>query len=388
MEQKLNIRCVGDLILDLDHPETYFSPEVVRLLQESDMAIGQIEIPHTTRGVWSNPEASSASAGKPEYLDILPGMGFRAATLAGNHIFDQGFNGVMDTKAYLEALGIAVAGAGENLEQAQQPAFVTVKEQRIAILNYNTVGPPVSWATPLKAGCAFLKVSTHYESDKAEPGGAPTNIYTVTDPACLRAMEQHIRSARAQSDAVICAFHMGRMFATEVLQYQTEICHRAIDAGAAAVVCCHAHNLQGVEVYNGKPIFYGMGHFVTVTETALPDSWIKVQHRFRPFDGRGTTPYWKLPVGDYCPANRYYMFNEESRMTMIAELELEGESCTASFVPCMIVGDGLTEVRTRDNGGEEIRVYMEQICQYNELHTKLCWSEDGTRILVRNETDG
>jgi len=73
MEQKLNIRCVGDLILDLDHPETYFSPEVVRLLQESDMAIGQIEIPHTTRGVWSNPEASTSTSGRSTALQLHSG---------------------------------------------------------------------------------------------------------------------------------------------------------------------------------------------------------------------------------------------------------------------------------------------------------------------------
>ena len=382
MKKPMRIRCVGDLILDVPQPEQYFSPEVRQLLREADCAIGQVEIPHTTRGVWSNPEASSASAGLPEYLDCMPDLGFKVATLAGNHIFDQGTNGVVDTISHLNELGIASCGAGINLTEAVKPAFYECDCGKIGVLNYNTVGPMVSWATPLKAGCAFLKVATHYESDKAEPGGAPTYIYTITDPACLQAMTEQIRQARQQADAVICAFHMGRMFSREILQYQTEICHRAIDAGASGVICCHAHNLLGAELYRGKPIFYGMGHFVAVTETAMPDSWIRVQHEFRPFNHPATVPYWKLPVGEYRPGKNYYMFNEESRLTMIAELRvLENGDCEAGFIPCRIVEDGKVVVCTREDG-EDIRVYMEKISACCPSDTEFRWDESGRLVLL------
>ena len=36
----------------------------------------------------------------------------------------------------------------------------------------------------------------------------------------------------------------------------------AIEAGADVIVGCHPHRPQGVEVYNGKPIFYSLGNFV------------------------------------------------------------------------------------------------------------------------------
>jgi poly-gamma-glutamate synthesis protein (capsule biosynthesis protein) len=35
-----------------------------------------------------------------------------------------------------------------------------------------------------------------------------------------------------------------------------------IDAGADVIFGHHAHRLQPMEVYRGKPIFYGLGNFV------------------------------------------------------------------------------------------------------------------------------
>ena len=36
----------------------------------------------------------------------------------------------------------------------------------------------------------------------------------------------------------------------------------AIDAGATMVITNHPHVIQGMEVYNGKPIVYSVGNFI------------------------------------------------------------------------------------------------------------------------------
>jgi poly-gamma-glutamate synthesis protein (capsule biosynthesis protein) len=46
----------------------------------------------------------------------------------------------------------------------------------------------------------------------------------------------------------------------EVLAYMTEIAHAAIDAGADIVMGHGPHHSLPVEVYNTKPIFYGLGN--------------------------------------------------------------------------------------------------------------------------------
>ena len=56
---------------------------------------------------------------------------------------------------------------------------------------------------------------------------------------------------------VSCHWGLGK----EVLAYMTEIARAAIDAGADVVVGHGPHHFLPVEVYCGKPIFYGLGSF-------------------------------------------------------------------------------------------------------------------------------
>jgi Bacterial capsule synthesis protein PGA_cap len=41
-----------------------------------------------------------------------------------------------------------------------------------------------------------------------------------------------------------------------------DFAHAAVDAGADIFVGGHAHWPKGIEVYKGKPIFYGVGNFL------------------------------------------------------------------------------------------------------------------------------
>ena len=43
---------------------------------------------------------------------------------------------------------------------------------------------------------------------------------------------------------------------------QVKIAHELIDYGADVVIGSHPHVTQGIEMYNGKPIFYSLGNFI------------------------------------------------------------------------------------------------------------------------------
>jgi poly-gamma-glutamate synthesis protein (capsule biosynthesis protein) len=43
-------------------------------------------------------------------------------------------------------------------------------------------------------------------------------------------------------------------------QYQKQFAHLALDAGADLVYGHGTHTIQGVEIYNGKPILHAIGH--------------------------------------------------------------------------------------------------------------------------------
>ena len=74
---------------------------------------------------------------------------------------------------------------------------------------------------------------------------------------------EQIRQAKENgSDIIIVYMHYGNEYSRSPNENQKEISHLAIDAGATAVVGAHAHVTQGIEVYNGKPIFYNLGNFM------------------------------------------------------------------------------------------------------------------------------
>jgi poly-gamma-glutamate synthesis protein (capsule biosynthesis protein) len=64
---------------------------------------------------------------------------------------------------------------------------------------------------------------------------------------------------RAAADIVVASQHWGLL--DEVLEYQVEIAHAGIDAGADVVMGHGPHYSCAVEMYRDKPIFYGLGSF-------------------------------------------------------------------------------------------------------------------------------
>ncbi len=48
---------------------------------------------------------------------------------------------------------------------------------------------------------------------------------------------------------------------TEPLECVSQFAHEAIDAGADLVVGHGSHTVLGIEIYRGRPIFYGLGNF-------------------------------------------------------------------------------------------------------------------------------
>lgn len=384
----VTVLAVGDLILDAPPPmEKYFDPALA-VMRGGDVVIGNVEVPHTRHDSWSNPEAHSIPGADPDNLNALPYAGFNVATFIGNHTFDQGAVGVRDTLDKLRSLGIKTAGAGMNIDEARVPATIEKKGMKIAVLGYNATGPEWVMATPSKAGAAYVRVVTTYVNDKANPGGAPSSVYTIVDPPGMRRIEADIRAARETHDAVIVAYHLGRPGAPEILDYQTELTHRAIDAGAEMVVGAHTHALLGVEVYRDKPIFHGLGNWVTLTSVFEPDAPNAAQWNHYPFNDRATRP---APTPGYVPGPPLrrgadvplYAFDEPSRNTMIAKAVIGKDGLIEGrFVPCYIDDIGAPVPKPRDNGGQKVLDYIVGLTRAAGLDTKFEWSEDGSEVIV------
>ena len=95
-----------------------------------------------------------------------------------------------------------------------------------------------------------------------------------SNPLDLINMQEDIKRAREGADYVILILHGG----VEEYHYPTPRMKRwyrhFVDIGADAVINHHQHCINGYEVYNGKPIFYGLGNFYFPWGSEVkPDSW-------------------------------------------------------------------------------------------------------------------
>ena len=142
--------------------------------------------------------------------------------------------------------------------------------------------------SPRNANCGFLNAS-RAEKYKLTPGATDNSegiflCYNPTD------MINRIKEVKENSDYVIAIIHFGWEDHHELEQEQISSAREYINAGADMVVGHHAHTLQGVEMYNDKPIIYNLGNFLfnqATVETAL----FQVQ-----LHDDGTMDYYMIPA--------------------------------------------------------------------------------------------
>lgn len=263
------IAMVGDVFLQQPLPQTDELGAVRSLLQSADIAFGNLETPVSDGGTpiekWINMRMP------PELLADVRELGFDIVTLANNQMMDFGETAFYDTLSHLREGGLHSVGAGADLDAAWQAEVVTVDGVRVAFMGAASTLGAGSAATDERPGVAPIHASESYNIDFAgsmeQPGSAPY-VFTRAWAEDLERAARAIAVAREQADFVIIALHWGvppfwrSRFQDGLADYQVEVGHALIDAGADCIVGHHPHSLQAVEVYAGKPIFYSLGNFV------------------------------------------------------------------------------------------------------------------------------
>jgi poly-gamma-glutamate synthesis protein (capsule biosynthesis protein) len=194
-----------------------------------------------------------------------------ALTIAGVHAVGNANNvnygaaAIRSSLKRLDELGILHTGAGVNIVEARQPVISERDGMRFGFLQRTSV----YWshgheATANYPGVATIKAHTAYRPQIEQlrtltRPGMPPEVVTWTDPAALAQFREDVAALRRRADIVIASHHWG--LDQEVLDYQVEIAHTAIEAGADLVMGHGPHMPLGIETYKNKPIFYGVGSF-------------------------------------------------------------------------------------------------------------------------------
>ncbi len=194
----------------------------------------------------------------------LQSAGIHGVGLANN--VNYGEAAIMSSIAQLDRLGIAHTGAGANRSIARAPAILARGGVRFGFLQRSSVYWPTNHEAGDDApGIAVIRghtayhVPMHGSRPPANRPGIPPEIVTWADPAYLQWLAEDIAALRDRAEFVVASFHWG--LHQEVLQYMKDVGHRAIDAGADMVIGHGPHFSLPIEVYKGRPIFYGLGSF-------------------------------------------------------------------------------------------------------------------------------
>ena len=210
----------------------------------------KIDIPDKPE--WTHPGPDGVKALKASNVAVV-GVANNVASGRAN---------ILKSLGVLDANGIIHTGAGKNIDEAHKPAIVERKGVKIGFLQYTA-----RWyqdkdmiANATEAGVAKI---------------ASIDGITI-DPGDLDRVKADIKKLRPQVDILIVSHH-NRDGSTPVQfgsvkgtsegkdrakseRYQAQLAHAALDAGADLVFGHGTHTIQGVEIYNGKPILYALGH--------------------------------------------------------------------------------------------------------------------------------
>ncbi len=294
---------------------------MLKIIRDSDISFANLE------GLLTDYEGYPAAmsggtyvVGDPIIADDLQWAGFNLFARANNHSMDWSFGGLLSTSAHLDARGMVHAGVGENLAVARSPAYLDTAAGRTAIISASSTFPPGAQAgqqrpdLPGRPGLNPLRYETRFEVPGAEierlrklsenlglqemkrmrsaifsrdseddrdtfdlPGAdfqfVEGEEHRVrTEPQCddLQANLRAIEGAARQADWVIFSLHTHESAMGDLRQpaeFVREFAHRAVDAGADAVVGHGPHYLRGIEIYQGRPIFYSLGNFIFQNES-------------------------------------------------------------------------------------------------------------------------
>ncbi|PNX53401.1 MAG: hypothetical protein BV458_04575 [Thermoplasmata archaeon M9B2D] len=219
----MKISFLGDVVLD--------KPYKVDI--ELDNFVFNLEYPLSTSGT---PAKNKINLGvDTPYIKETFGKFPIAVNLANNHIMDYGEEAFLKTVDYLTTNSIGFFGAGNTKNNYNNPYIFGFEDKKVALLGYSCPSTHAVFGSDTSNGSALLDVD---------------------------AIIKDIHSCRADVDMVIVSLHWG----DEEIKYPkpTDVkkAHMLIDAGADMIYGHHAHVMQGVEVYKGKYIFYGVGNFI------------------------------------------------------------------------------------------------------------------------------
>jgi poly-gamma-glutamate synthesis protein (capsule biosynthesis protein) len=290
----------GDAIImrRWSHVQDPLFRKLIAEIRAADVAIANLEtLIHEYKGYAQAHSGGSYMASRPEIASELAWAGVDMLSSANNHTFDYGSTGVLENIENVSKAGIVLAGSGEDLQNARAPRYYTYPGGKLGL---------VSMASTF---VSYGKASRSRPDMRGRPGLNPLTLTSRTEITIPRSHARAMRrlvsllgfnAARFSREEFRLAgrrFRLGQSYslarglrpAPKDLAGNLDAIGEAADVADIVVVSIHAHRqgewlekfarqavergadiflahgphrILGVEIHDGKPIFYGMGNFL------------------------------------------------------------------------------------------------------------------------------
>lgn len=325
IKSSFTLAAVGDILLHhsisrFDDPRFQ---NLISQLRSADVAFGNLETPIVD---YSDVPNDGMQEGMPKAcLPDLKAMGIRIMNCANNHTMQDGVAGMLATIRGLDQAGIAHAGSGQNLQEARMPGFLDTPKGTVGLVGVFSIDPSTTPALASSSGATYQTgdqpgvpgvdglhltqynivtpeqlqalrkirdsiyalrnevlypvpaLAANEPSDRLQlfgqwykTGPKPGELSWAMNQEDLKEILRSIKDGKESADFMIVTIHCHQntwaiqkyTFDSDIPDFLVEFAHEAIDNGADVFIGHGVHTLRGVEIYKGKPIFYGLGSFI------------------------------------------------------------------------------------------------------------------------------
>jgi len=223
----MKIGIIGDLIVT---PEARHDPYLLNKLTSTDFNIANLESPFI-RESFKQKNKKGGLYQRMNNCEQLKKLNIQVVSLANNHMFDFGAEGLLETIHVLENEQIGYFGAGQNRERASELTEIRCGEKTVAFGGYVS---------------SYIKP---HNAKTGSPGTAPLDermITTLLD--------------KSEADIKIIYNHWNQEYEDYPEPLYLDMSRRLI-RHCDVIIGAHPHCIQGIQVQNGKPVFHSIGNF-------------------------------------------------------------------------------------------------------------------------------
>jgi poly-gamma-glutamate synthesis protein (capsule biosynthesis protein) len=243
---------------------------------------------------------------QPSLLKEFSWAGFNMVSRANNHAGDYGVRGMRLTTKYVLQAGLVHAGVGDSLREAREAKFLETAKARVALVSCASTFPDHCRAgkslgdiparpglNPLRYSRTYIVTEDQFEAIKKTmqmlefrvpkegdeislfrqrfKKGDTFQIQTEPNKQDLDEIAAVVNSASRLADYTIVSTHSHESDRNRYTpaKFIITFAHAMVDAGADVVLAHGPHVLRGIEIYEGKPIFYSLANFLFQNETLL-----------------------------------------------------------------------------------------------------------------------